>query len=183
MLWNFLGLVLDKLSEISRKTWILIIVVCLLGYVWVEYPNPWSVNITPLSIMENTSVTTTDKNLDANTAVMEEGYSALSEVTSALGNEHDTLAIFEKMASMTETANNLKMKDTKITIPENVGVINLDDLTVYEWKKTYCRFLINDAQLYQDNIMVLFGDKIIYIYGGQNGYFSFNYVLSYGTLK
>jgi len=172
----------EKLLKLSLKGFLVILFIILLIAAWFKIPNPWTIKIAPLSLFEEYSASSQNQTFDVKTAEIPCEFSLLSEFTSALGSTSRTLEMLSEVEELAGTANNLNFKNSTINVPDSAGVIRADMLSVYHWKKSYCRFFV-DEELYQSNILIIMGNQIVYIYGGRNGYLSLNICLQYGTLS
>lgn len=170
----------NSISHFSNKFKVIAFLIILILFAWINFPDPRSIEIEPLT--NDFSTVPQEEKYEANMANINLEFSSLTEMISALGYESEVSKLIEEMQEAAEASNNLKYKNINITVPENSGIINEDGKVIYNWRKTYNRFF-SSQRLYDDNIFILFGNRAIYVSGGQNGYFSAYCNITYGTLR
>lgn len=172
----------DKLLELSFRGFLVIIFIILLIIAWLKIPNPWTIKIGPLRLFDEYSTTSHNQAFNVKATEIPCEFSFLSKFSSALNSTSKTLEMVNEIGELAGAVNNLNYKNSTINVPANAGVISKDFLSVYHWKKSYCRFFV-DEELYQSNMLIIIGNQIIYIHGGRSGYLAYNISLKYGTFQ
>lgn len=179
---DMLNPIMEKLWKINLEILIIILMVVLLFSLWCEIPNPCSIEITPLKLLEDYSATSNKQVFQVKVMDIPCEFSLLGEATAALGTTSKTLGMLEKIKGMASAANSIRYKNETITVPDNAGMIKMNGVSIYHWNMTYQRFLIKE-ELYQKNILIISNGEVFYLYGGRKKYFSLNIELKSGKVR